>query len=386
MRPEKVHYWKVIASDGRFETESPVWQFTSDTYRRIFMNTSTSGAGVNSDCEGFPVLVRLDQTNFDFSRAKADGADIRFSKPDNTELSYEIERWNKTGKKAEIWVRADTVRGNSASGFMVMYFNDSLLADASSPENVFRTSDGFCGVWHLNESDSAGLRMDATSNSAHLLWQGETDGTEDIPIGCIAGADSASDTTNGKETYLITPHKASQSITGPITMSAWVRGWVAGGKIMAKHNWGPLLRQCGYCLYFGNKDEPGQLRMELSHDGYSTEDGGISSWARSGAGNVVDTTTWNFVAGYRDGSKAYFCINGNCEPDVIDDEQIGQSIYPTTAELTLFANKHNADVLNTLNRPMDEVRLCSTARGADWLKLCFENQRLNESRFITITE
>ncbi|MBN1130212.1 MAG: hypothetical protein JXA71_14565, partial [Chitinispirillaceae bacterium] len=69
---------------------NPSWQYA----RRIFLNTTAGGADVSGDVYNFPVLVRLTAGNFTFSQAQAGGADIRFTKPDNTFIPYEIERWD----------------------------------------------------------------------------------------------------------------------------------------------------------------------------------------------------------------------------------------------------------------------------------------------------
>jgi len=42
----------------------------------------------------YQVLIGLDPSNFDFSQAKSDGSDIRFTL-DGVELPYWIEKWDK---------------------------------------------------------------------------------------------------------------------------------------------------------------------------------------------------------------------------------------------------------------------------------------------------
>ena len=58
--------------------------------KKIYLNTSVSGAGVYGNVADFPVLVRLTGSVFDFSQALADGSDLRFSGPDGAHLAYEI--------------------------------------------------------------------------------------------------------------------------------------------------------------------------------------------------------------------------------------------------------------------------------------------------------
>jgi biopolymer transport protein ExbB len=51
-------------------------------HRNITLNTSSTGAGVTANVDKFPVAINLNSGNFDFSQAKADGSDLRFSKTD----------------------------------------------------------------------------------------------------------------------------------------------------------------------------------------------------------------------------------------------------------------------------------------------------------------
>src|SRR5690606_34663186 len=80
----------------------------------IWLNTQTNGASVKDTVAKFPVLVRLDTSNFDagFGQAAAGGADIRFTKANNTtRLPHQIESWDAGAKKAAVWVLVDSIKG-----------------------------------------------------------------------------------------------------------------------------------------------------------------------------------------------------------------------------------------------------------------------------------
>jgi len=63
---------------------------TGWTYRKKITIDETK---VDADLTNFPVLVKLTSTNFDFSKARSDGYDIRFTSSDGTTLlKYERER------------------------------------------------------------------------------------------------------------------------------------------------------------------------------------------------------------------------------------------------------------------------------------------------------
>lgn len=136
--------------------------------RSIRLNTTAAGAGVAEDVIGFPLLVRLDSSNFDFSRIalRADGADLRFGKSDGTPLAYEIESWEPAIKQAAVWVRLDTVFGNRSDQVIVMHWGRADVFRLSNPKAVFRAGDGFAGVWHLGKvaaEDASGLSRGGNS-------------------------------------------------------------------------------------------------------------------------------------------------------------------------------------------------------------------------------
>jgi hypothetical protein len=62
--------------------------------RRVYLNTTASGADIAVTIKKFPVLIRLTNENFDFISARPGGADIRFVKTDNASLPHHIERWD----------------------------------------------------------------------------------------------------------------------------------------------------------------------------------------------------------------------------------------------------------------------------------------------------
>src|SRR4051794_22535591 len=64
------------------------------TQARIILNTGAAGANVAADVKGFPVPLALTEANFDFSKAKPKGEDLRFSDAAGPALPYEIESWD----------------------------------------------------------------------------------------------------------------------------------------------------------------------------------------------------------------------------------------------------------------------------------------------------
>jgi len=108
----------------------------------------TENAG--KDLQGYPVAVVLNSSNFNFSEAKIDGSDLRFSSGNRT-LNYWIETWNTENEEALIWVRLPSLSANQTTKILMKYGNPGAEA-VSSGEKTFDYFDNFDGN-NLNELD-----------------------------------------------------------------------------------------------------------------------------------------------------------------------------------------------------------------------------------------
>ncbi len=138
-------------------------------YTNVILNTQATGANIATAQAGFPVLVRLTSTTptFSFGQAQSGGQDIRFAKSDGTHIPYQIERWNSVNQIAEIWVKFD-VNGNDNTQYFVMYWGNAAASDSSNGANVFSSSNGFLGVWHLKEQGNSNVGGYADATGTHV--------------------------------------------------------------------------------------------------------------------------------------------------------------------------------------------------------------------------
>src|SRR5574341_610437 len=128
-------------------------------------NLSNSGGGTWSYYRGvtikensgtiltnYQVRVELNSENFDFSKAKFDGSDIRFS-ADNEEVNYWIEEWNSEEKNAMIWVEVPSMPANNAIKIKMYYGNPSANR-VSNGDRVFEFIEEFESInetkWCIN--------------------------------------------------------------------------------------------------------------------------------------------------------------------------------------------------------------------------------------------
>ena len=117
------------------------------TYARSFTITFPGYSG-SETLTDFPVLVKISaaRNNFDYSACKvANGGDLRFAASDGTLLASEVDTWNTSGESL-VWVKVPSF--NKDTVITVYYGNAN--PDSVTASDVW--SNGYVGVWHLNES------------------------------------------------------------------------------------------------------------------------------------------------------------------------------------------------------------------------------------------
>jgi len=317
--------------------------------RTINLNTSVSGANTDGNVTNFPVLIRLTSDNFDFSQAKNNGDDIRFTKPDNTFLSYEIERWDTIQKHAEIWVKLDTVFGNDSAQSITMYWGNSDALAQSGSAAVFNISAGFLGVWHLAENGDT--VFDATGN-AH---NGRKYGT-DIVDGIIGEAVKF----NGQDSIVI---PGLMGMPASLTLSAWVKvdTLSASGQEVVSIGNSALLRA----------EEP-----DSGAGAYVSYD--TNCFIPVVSNKYYSKTGWHLMAFVFDNvsHQHSLYIDGSIIKSITDSRPID---YSRNGINTLIGVHGDGKKGYNSHAAIDEVNISSTVRSADWIKLCYMNQQASDS-------
>jgi hypothetical protein len=341
-----------------FITGNHAWGFS----KKLFLNTTSSGAAVGGTVCSFPVLVRLSAGNFVFSQAKSGGEDIRFVKADGTQLPFEIERWDPAAQRAELWVRVDTVYGNDSTHSFTMLWGDSSSAGSSNGGAVFDTAVGFQGVWHLGEAGNA-IARDATGN--------RYDGTpsDTAPAGAageIGTCRSFNGSSNGIRMNGTANGKLNFQENGVYSMSAWVFADTL---------------DLGYHLIAGKGNEQYFLALKRSNPDTTMRWEFVEYQDKGGwqiTQEMPSTRTWTYLTGIRNGATQYLYVNGTLADSTIevtppiisrntgDDVTIGKFL-----SVSAYAKEGKCPFIGKI----DEVRIANTAPGADWIKLCYMNQK-----------
>jgi len=109
------------------------WWNTDWQYRRAITIDNTGNSNTLTD---YQVKITLTTSNFDYSKANADGSDIRFiDSDDTTELNYWIQEWNTSGDSI-IWVKVPSISADSTKTIYMYYGNTSATA-VSDIQNTF---------------------------------------------------------------------------------------------------------------------------------------------------------------------------------------------------------------------------------------------------------
>ena len=338
----------------------------------ILLNTTAEGADIDDTLFNFPVLLRLTPDNFShFQHTRDSGDDIRFSKMDGTPLPYQIEDWRDGTDDADtatIWILVDTLPANKLTPAFIMYWGNSEASDSSDGAAVFTSANGFSGVWHLDESSATPTLSDATGNG----YAGNRNGNVSQSPGVISygqefdGTDDYADMGN-----VLNPESSN------FTVSAWLKrdsldAWQA---IFCKTNGGDPAVTYGWIFNINGNNQP--TMYIASENGSNWGDPG--SYRFSQADSIVDTTTWHHVAAVIDRSSNSACkiyidgVNDSCI-ETGDITGVGTVSNAVNARIG-----SEADGEYQFNGYLDEITFSTTARSDAWIRLCYENQKPDQS-------
>ena len=349
---------QLSAGESQSVTMPAAWRFS----KRLYLSTTVTGASVQGNVLSFPALVRLTNNNFDFSQAKNDGSDIRFFKPDGSPFFYEIERWDAAAQAAEIWVKVDTVFGNSDSHFIVMAWGNSTAQSESNGAAVFDTTEGFAGVWHMGQAGGS-TAYDATANQYNGTPSGMTAASG--VVGTVGICQKFDGSSSGIQMQGTANSKLNFPKNGTYAVSAWVYADTVDTMIHT-------------ILAKGNQQYNFELKMrDWEFAEYKDKVGWEMSYSRGIA------KTWVYLAGIRSGLKQYLYVNGACVDTAI---LINNATFDRTTIYDVMIGKLQG--LGDGNFPyyfkgmIDEVRISSGAQSADWIRLCYMNQKSNSALIV----
>jgi hypothetical protein len=187
----------------------------------ITIDTYNSGSEITSELHNVPLLVHLDNTNFDFKTVSPDQKDLRFISSTGKTLPYQIDHWDSIGTKTALWVLLDTIKPKDASQFITMRWGNTSANTVSNGATVFDTINGFRAVLHIDE-ESSGVRNHGLYKDATILANHGDDYINDRDSTGIIGRGKHFDYKQ-EDFVLIDSLKDCSFGTGPFTISLWFR-------------------------------------------------------------------------------------------------------------------------------------------------------------------
>jgi len=318
----------------------------------------------NTDQSNFAVLI---SGTYSFLASAANGGkvqsssgyDIVFMGDCNgvTKLDHQIESYNPATGQIAVWVRIPIISHTTDTTFYMFYGDAAVVSSTENPTGVWDTN--YQAVYHLNGATSLGA--DSTLNArAGTLVGGPT-----AAAGQIAGAASF----NGSGQYIDIGNMGARPSQGTISM--WVNSPTRVGYPNSVST-SALGNQCD------------QVRFEVRPDGSVV---GIlgNQYGDCVYNNVQPAFTTNFVpfvwhhltltwnqpqaavTAYYDGNLAQSAVNHDYWPQNFDDVKIGVAV----------------DLTHSWNGQIDEVRMSSVQRSADWIATEYNNQS-SSATFYTI--
>ncbi len=326
------------------------------SYRRQITIQSSQVSGT-ADLTDFPVVISLSGTWLRTSTAdptnghveNANGYDIIFRAADGkNQLDHEIEDYDgsATGGTLVAWVRIPTLDYNDDTVIYMLYGNACI---DTSTENVTGVWDSnFKAVWHLKEDPSGTPPQinDSTSTNS----DGSTGGSM-IPGNQVAGKLNGSVDFDGTDDYVTMPN------TGFNTSAGTVGGWINIDAFPAS----TCVYMFSHCL-----DSPTSDRAYIQLWNDNTWGTGMGDTFDLVRGSALNIDTWYYLVITWDGTNVRGYLNGNLN--------FGPTSYTgLTTVRDIYVMAWNTPA-QWADGTLDELRLSSTNRSADWIKTEYNNQ------------
>ena len=215
-------------------------------------------------------------------------------------------------------------------------------------------------MWHLQESGKSGA-PDATANH----YDGVVSDTAPTQV---TGPIGVAQQFNGISNYISMVGTAGGKLNlpenGTYSLSAWVKV-------------GPFPNQSSVIV----SKQLYQYTLQLRNDNFWEFHIFDNTIGFESTASAAASGAWTHVEGVRSGTDQYFYVNGSlCASIAADTMQPANTTYSRITSNDVCVGR-----LPVINSPgqtwryftgaIEEVRISNVARNADWVKLCYMNQR-----------
>jgi biopolymer transport protein ExbB len=328
--------------------DASAWWNDQWTQRKeITVDTTTAGANLQGAVDEVPVLVRLSAGNFpQFLTLLDNGADFRFvAGDDKTPLKFHVERFDPVAEMAYVWVKLPTVGAQSDQGKFYLYFGNSSAPAAEDAGGTF--DPGTVAAFHFGEG--SGAPVDSTAYATPVS-AGQV-----IPVAASLIGTGA--TLSGTEPLVIGP--APQLQVSPET--GWTfETWVRLNGVPAAPAY--LMDLKG--------DGGGRLSLVVRESGLLAAS---LNGAEVAAATPLAAATWYHVA---------LVLRADGLELFIDGASAGKLAAAPAAIAGAVHVGGSADGGGLLAADLDELRISSVARSADWIAFAARVQGMANDRVL----
>lgn len=297
----------------------------------------------------FPVLVYATG----LSGIKANGADIRFTASDGvTELPREIEYY--AGGTLYAWVKVTLTKdsGDSSDDEFYMYYGNPAATEPApdstyGSENVWASN--FTAVWHLEET--SGTIEDSTAKAKDGTYSGSDWDPANTKIDGALGFDGYNDEVDMGNEYNSDLDMYGKSFTwecwydtDSFASGTWAR------LIAMRHDYND------YYQFVGDGDND---KVQF----YSQKGGNVYGYAMSSP-----PSGWVHIAATFNNSTNQIIFYVNAAPRT---DSVGNCGDGDDTHFRLGRRQDNSGLYDGV---LDEVRISSTVRSADWIATEYTNQ------------
>ena len=132
--------------------------------------------------DGYAVQLALTSANFDFTRAKSDGSDLRVVDDQNLLIPFYISAWNQGAKTGTVWVKPDHIAGSGSVTIRLRAGNPTPHAFVLPPTGEFtRATSLFSGL-------AENMVYDAATNAYYIVTSAGTAGPIDLYTSSAPGS------------------------------------------------------------------------------------------------------------------------------------------------------------------------------------------------------
>ena len=341
----------------------------------------------------FPVLVKVSTNGipgFLYSDClKPDGGDLRFSDSEGNLLTCEVDTWDTDGESL-IWVKVPSLSSNT----VITAYYGNLFAPEVDPKAVW--SNGYLGVWHLNES--ARPLRDSTTNAIHFTRSNRyQNGNEYDDCATFGQADSAvgrsvkfNPNVEGKENKggLVAPDDTGILLgLDAMTIEIWANPEAIEstsrymlGRRMGNNTVvdGASVKYRGYQFEYSSKKPTATFYLENGQ-------GNDSDYCQLKPNNTMSTDMagqWNYhCASYdRYATSHTNFLNGAVAATA--ENSTGYAIHGSIPDPLCLGNDCQTSSTKVFNGALDELRISNVARSKEWVKATYDTIK-NNAAFTT---